>query len=154
MYVCMIIFKWCVASLNQPSWFMTHSWCCLWLGNNLLAIYYWRYIPGASFKMTLVSLLLVNTHTHSKTVHVHSIVKLCIAYATFMWRDHAADNKNLYTLWTHFNSALLQTLQGKTCLQSPPLPVAFMLFLHQYCGIVWYMGNNLCNCQSFSEQQV
>ena len=44
----------------------------------------------------------------------------------------------------YLRAAPLHMLQGPKHLLSPPLPVAFLLFLHQYCGIVWYETTATC----------
>ena len=36
----------------------------------------------------------------------------------------------------YLQAALQHILQGPKYSQSPPLPVSFLFFLHQYCGIV------------------
>ena len=41
-------------------------------------------------------------------------------------------------------AALLHMLQGPKKLATPPLPVAFLFFLHQCCGIVWYETTATC----------
>ena len=70
-------------------------------------------------------------------------------YATSVIMSHLKYNltDNLYLQAVH-----LHMLQRPEHLQSPSLPVAFLLFLHQYCEI--WENCNLCNCQNISEQQV
>ena len=46
--------------------------------------------------------------------------------------------RQMKCLFLYLQAVLLHTLQGPKHLQSPPLPVAFLFFLHRYCGIVWY----------------
>ena len=45
---------------------------------------------------------------------------------------------------TYLQAVLLHMPQWPKHMQSPPLPVAFLLLLHQCCGIVWYETTATC----------
>ena len=61
-------------------------------------------------------------------------------------------NFHISTHICYLRAAPLHMLQVLKHLQSPPLPVAFLLLLHQYCRI--WCNCNLHNCQNVSEHQV
>ena len=66
--------------------------------------------------------------------------------------NHTATNYNSHgKIFSHTSThsfylqvILLHMLQGPKHSQSPPLPVAFLLILHQFCGIVWYETTATC----------
>ena len=74
---------------------------------------------------------------HYTLGYVHARMQLHIFLFRFYYivkpNSMVLQLKNIY-----LQSTLQHRLRGPKHLQSPPLPVAFLLFLYQCCGVVWY----------------